>query len=136
MYSKVLNCCWASWAEFISEFHFTITYRPGRLATLPDALSLQEDVYPEKGVDLIRKNPQSFHQVIEQYGIQQSRFFSIKVEIFPDFADHIQKELWQDKHYKEIFKQLARGESVSDYSLEPQAKLLLFKERVVIPKNE
>ncbi|MBW0591601.1 hypothetical protein O181_131316, partial [Austropuccinia psidii MF-1] len=82
------------------------------------------------GVDLISKNPQDFHQVIKQDGIQESRFFSIKVEVFSDLVDKIQKEVCQDKDYKEILKQLARGESVSDYSLEPQAKLLLFKGRV------
>ncbi|MBW0564467.1 hypothetical protein O181_104182 [Austropuccinia psidii MF-1] len=38
MSSKVLTCPQAHWAEFVSEFHFTITYCPGRLATLPDAL--------------------------------------------------------------------------------------------------
>ncbi|MBW0492893.1 hypothetical protein O181_032608 [Austropuccinia psidii MF-1] len=37
--SKVLTCLQARWAEFLSEFHFSITYHPGRLATLPDALS-------------------------------------------------------------------------------------------------
>ncbi|MBW0463548.1 hypothetical protein O181_003263 [Austropuccinia psidii MF-1] len=37
MSSKVLPCFQACWAEVLSEFHFTITYRPGRLATLPDA---------------------------------------------------------------------------------------------------
>ncbi|MBW0514997.1 hypothetical protein O181_054712, partial [Austropuccinia psidii MF-1] len=136
MSSKVLTCCQAHWAEFLSEFHFTITYRPGRLATLPDALSRWDDVYPERGVDFISKNPQNFHQVIKQDGIQESRFFSIKVEVFSDLVDKIQKEVWQDKDYKEILKQLARGESVPDYSLEPQAKLLLFKDRVVIPSNE
>ncbi|MBW0559584.1 hypothetical protein O181_099299 [Austropuccinia psidii MF-1] len=119
MSSKVLTHCQARWAEFLSEFHFTITYRPGRLATLTDALSRQDDVYPERGVDFIRKNAQNLHQVIKQDGI-----------------DKIQKEVWQDKDYKEILKQLARGESISDYSLEPQAKLLLFKDRVVIPSNE
>ncbi|MBW0530245.1 hypothetical protein O181_069960, partial [Austropuccinia psidii MF-1] len=66
----------------------------------------------------------------------RSRFFSIKVEIFSDLVDKIQKEVWQDKDYKEILKQLARGESVPDYSLEPQAKLLVYKDRVVIPSNE
>ncbi|MBW0571571.1 hypothetical protein O181_111286 [Austropuccinia psidii MF-1] len=136
MSSKVLTRCQARWAEFLSEFHFTITYRPGRLATLPDALSCWDNVYPERGVDFISKNPQNFHQVIKQDGIQESRFFSIKVEIFSDLVDKIQKEVWQDKDYKEILKQLARGESVPDYSLEPQAKLLLFKDRVVIPSNE
>ncbi|MBW0565545.1 hypothetical protein O181_105260 [Austropuccinia psidii MF-1] len=128
MSSKVLTCCQAHWAEFFSEFHFTITYFPGRLATLPDALSLWDDMYPERGVDFISKNPQSFHQVIKKDGIQESIFFSIKVEIFSDLVDKIEKEVWQDKNYKEVLKQLERGESVPDYSLEPQARLLLFKD--------
>ncbi|MBW0533099.1 hypothetical protein O181_072814 [Austropuccinia psidii MF-1] len=93
-------------------------------------------MYPESGVDFFSKNPQNFHQIIKQHEIQESRFFSIKVEIFSDLVDQIQKEVWQDKDYKEILKQLARGESVTDYCLEPQAKLLLFKDRVVIPRNE
>ncbi|MBW0534511.1 hypothetical protein O181_074226 [Austropuccinia psidii MF-1] len=49
MSSKVLKCCQAHWAEFPSEFHLTITYFPGRLATLPDAFSCQENIYPERG---------------------------------------------------------------------------------------
>ncbi|MBW0519667.1 hypothetical protein O181_059382 [Austropuccinia psidii MF-1] len=136
MSSKVLTCLQAHWAEFLSEFHFTITYRPGRLATLPDALSHWEDMYPERGVDFFSKNPRNFHQVIKQDGIQESRFFSRKVEIFSDLVDKIQKEVLKDNDYKEILKQLERGESVLDYSLEPQTKLLLFKDRVVIPNNE
>ncbi|MBW0544311.1 hypothetical protein O181_084026 [Austropuccinia psidii MF-1] len=91
---------------------------------------------PREGVDFISKNLQNFHQVIKQDAIQESRFFSIKVEIFSDLVDKIQNQVWQDKDYKEILTQLARGESVTDYSLEPQAQLLLFKDRVVIPSNE
>ncbi|MBW0588493.1 hypothetical protein O181_128208 [Austropuccinia psidii MF-1] len=136
MSSKVLTHHQARWAEFLSAFHFTITYHPGRLATLPDALSRWDNVYPERGVYFIRKNPQNFHQVIKQDGIQESRFSEIKFGIFSDLVDQIQKEVWQDKDYKEILKKLVRGESVSDYCLEPQAKLLTLKERVVIPRNE
>ncbi|MBW0568485.1 hypothetical protein O181_108200 [Austropuccinia psidii MF-1] len=91
MYSKVLTCCQARWAEFLSEFHFTITYCPGRLATLPDAFSCWDNMYPERGVDFIRKNPENFHQVIKQDRIQDSRLFSIKVEIFSDLVDKIRK---------------------------------------------
>ncbi|MBW0592736.1 hypothetical protein O181_132451 [Austropuccinia psidii MF-1] len=40
MSSKVLTRHQARWAEFLSEFHFLITYCPGHLATLP------HDVYP------------------------------------------------------------------------------------------
>ncbi|MBW0465430.1 hypothetical protein O181_005145 [Austropuccinia psidii MF-1] len=136
MSPKILTHCQARWAEFLSEFHFTITYHPGRLATLPDAFSCQDDVYSERGVDFICKNPQNYDQVIKQDEIQDSRFFSIKVEIFSNSFSQIQKEVWQDKDYKEILNQLARGESVPDYSLEPQAKLLLLKDRVVVPSNE
>ncbi|MBW0491396.1 hypothetical protein O181_031111 [Austropuccinia psidii MF-1] len=39
MSSKVLTHFQACWAEFLSEFHFTITYCPGWLATLPDSFS-------------------------------------------------------------------------------------------------
>ncbi|MBW0535443.1 hypothetical protein O181_075158 [Austropuccinia psidii MF-1] len=41
MSSKILTCHQACWAEFTSEFHFSITYHPGRLAILPDALSFK-----------------------------------------------------------------------------------------------
>ncbi|MBW0593084.1 hypothetical protein O181_132799 [Austropuccinia psidii MF-1] len=136
MSSKVLTFCQTHWAKFLSEFHLTITYFPGSLSTLPDSLSHWDTVYPERGVDFISKNPQDLHQVIKKDVIQELRFFSIKAEIFSDLVDNIQKEVWKDKDYKEILKQLARGESVSDYSLDPQAKLLLFKDRVVVPSNE
>ncbi|MBW0523400.1 hypothetical protein O181_063115 [Austropuccinia psidii MF-1] len=97
---KVLTCHQAHWAEFISEFHFSIIYRPGRLATLPDALSRRENMYPERGIDFIRKNPQSFPQVLEQNESEESRFFSIKVEFFSYLIDQIRKTVWQDKDYK------------------------------------
>ncbi|MBW0499636.1 hypothetical protein O181_039351 [Austropuccinia psidii MF-1] len=109
MSPKVLTHCQACWAEFLPEFHFTITYRPGRLPTLPDALSHGDNMYAEGGMEFISKNPQNVHQIIKHNGIQESRFFSIKVEIFSDLVDKIQKDVWQDKDYKEILKQLARG---------------------------
>ncbi|MBW0479994.1 hypothetical protein O181_019709 [Austropuccinia psidii MF-1] len=134
--SKVLTCFQACWAEVPSQFHFTITYCPGRLATLPDALSCRDNVYPERGVYLISKTPQKFHPVIKQTEIQHSRLFSIKEEMFSEVVDQIQKEVCQYKYYKEVLKKLGRGESVTDYSLEPQSKLLLFKYKVVIPRNK
>ncbi|MBW0523164.1 hypothetical protein O181_062879 [Austropuccinia psidii MF-1] len=135
MSTKVLTCCQAHWAEFLSGFHFSIAYNPGRLATLSDALSCWDKMYPERGVDFIRKNTQSFHQILKQNEIKESRFSSIKIEVFSDLVDQTQKEVWQDKDYKEILKKLVRGESVSHYSPEPQAKLVLFKDGVFMPQN-
>ncbi|MBW0484862.1 hypothetical protein O181_024577 [Austropuccinia psidii MF-1] len=71
MSSKVLTRCQSCWEEFLSEFHFSITYHPGRLATLPDAVSHWDHVYPERGVDFISKNPQSFHEVHKQNEIKE-----------------------------------------------------------------
>ncbi|MBW0478662.1 hypothetical protein O181_018377 [Austropuccinia psidii MF-1] len=71
--SKVLTPRQARWAAFLSELHFPITYRPGRLATLPDALSRWENVYPERGEEFIRKNPMNFQQLIKQDEVQPSR---------------------------------------------------------------
>ncbi|MBW0477296.1 hypothetical protein O181_017011 [Austropuccinia psidii MF-1] len=112
MSSKILTCCQAH------------------------ALSRWDDVYQERGVEFISKKPPNFYQLIKKDGVQESRLFSIKVELFSDLVDQIQREVWKDKDYKEIIKQLARGESVSNYSLEPQGKLLLFRDRVVAPSNE
>ncbi|MBW0589666.1 hypothetical protein O181_129381 [Austropuccinia psidii MF-1] len=89
MSSKVLTCCQACWAEF----HFSITYCPGRLATLPDALSCWDNVYLERGEDFISKNPMSFQQLIKQDEVQPSRYFAVKVESFSNFIDSIQKAL-------------------------------------------
>ncbi|MBW0511011.1 hypothetical protein O181_050726 [Austropuccinia psidii MF-1] len=108
MSSKVVTRHQAFWEEFLLEFHFSITYHPGRLATLPAALSRGDDVYPERGVDFISKNSQSFHQALKQNEIKGSRFFSNKVEGLSDLAYQIQKAVWQEKDHKEIFKQLAR----------------------------
>ncbi|MBW0568835.1 hypothetical protein O181_108550, partial [Austropuccinia psidii MF-1] len=91
MSSKVLTRCQAHWAEFLSEFHFSITYCPGRLATLTDALSCRDDVYPERGEDFISKNPMTFPQLLKQDEVQPSSCFSVKVESFSNLIDSIQK---------------------------------------------
>ncbi|MBW0530061.1 hypothetical protein O181_069776 [Austropuccinia psidii MF-1] len=93
MSSKVLTHHKAHWAEFLSEFHFSITYRPGHLATLPDALSCWEDVYPDRGEDFISKNSMNFQQLIKKDEVQPSRYFAVKVESFSNLIDSIQKAL-------------------------------------------
>ncbi|MBW0578696.1 hypothetical protein O181_118411 [Austropuccinia psidii MF-1] len=131
MSSRVLTC----WAEFLSEFHFSIPYRPGRLATLPDALSCQDNVYPERGEDFISKNPINFQQLLKQNEVQHSRYFAVKVESFSNFIDSIQKALWQDSKYRSILQELGKGKYVQDYSLDSSSQLLIFKDRVVVPND-
>ncbi|MBW0527329.1 hypothetical protein O181_067044 [Austropuccinia psidii MF-1] len=135
MFSKVLTHCQACWAEFLPEFCFSITYRPGHLATLLDALSCWDDIYLEKGLDLISKNPMNFKRLIKQDEVQLSRYFAVKVESFTYLIDSIQKALWQYSQYRSILQELGKGKSVQGYSLDSSSQLLLFKDQVVVPND-
>ncbi|MBW0561282.1 hypothetical protein O181_100997 [Austropuccinia psidii MF-1] len=91
--SKVLTFRQARWAEFLSEFHFSTPYRPGRLATLLDALSRWDNVYPERGEDFISKNSMNFQQLIKKDEVQPSKYFAVNVDSFSNLIDSIQKKL-------------------------------------------
>ncbi|MBW0469154.1 hypothetical protein O181_008869, partial [Austropuccinia psidii MF-1] len=104
MSSKVLTLHQAFWAEF----HFSITYCPGHLATLPDALSSRDDIYLERGEDSISKNPMNFQQLIKKDEVLPSRYFTVKVESFPKLIYSIKKDLWQDSWYRSILQELGK----------------------------
>ncbi|MBW0576224.1 hypothetical protein O181_115939 [Austropuccinia psidii MF-1] len=133
--SKILTCRQAHWAEFLSEFHFSITYRPGRLATLPDALSCRDNIYAERGEDFISKNPINYQKIIKQDEIKASKFFAVKVEAISNLIESIQKALWQNSQYRSIFQDLGKGKSIQDYSPHSSSQLLLFKDWVVVPND-
>ncbi|MBW0572725.1 hypothetical protein O181_112440 [Austropuccinia psidii MF-1] len=135
MSSKVLTHRQAHWAEFLSEFNFSIAYRPGHLATLLDALSRQDNVYPERGEAFISKNPMNFQQLIKQDEVQPPRYFAVKVESFSNLIDSIQKKLWQDSQYRSILQELGKGKSIQYYSLDSSSQLLLFKAQMVVPND-
>ncbi|MBW0522913.1 hypothetical protein O181_062628 [Austropuccinia psidii MF-1] len=135
MSSKVLTRRQARWAEFLSEFHFSITYHPGHLATIPDSLSRRDDIYPEKGEDFISKNPMNFQLLIKKDEVQPSRYFAVKVESFSNLIDSIKMALWQDSQYRSILQELGKGISIQDYSLDYSSQLLLFKDWVEVPND-
>ncbi|MBW0560163.1 hypothetical protein O181_099878 [Austropuccinia psidii MF-1] len=135
MLSKVLTCHQACCDKFLSESHFSITYRPGRLATLLDTSSHWDNVYPERGEDFISNNPMNFQQLIEKDEVQPLRYFEVKVESFSNLIESIQKKLWQDSQCRSILQELGKGKSVQDYSLYSSSQLLLFKDWVVDPND-
>ncbi|MBW0482634.1 hypothetical protein O181_022349 [Austropuccinia psidii MF-1] len=135
MSSNILTCHQACWAEFLSEFHFSITYFPGRLTPLPDALSRWDDIYPERGEDFISKNPMNFQHLIEKDEVQSSRYFAVKVEYFSNLIESIQKKLWQNSQYRSIPQELGKGKSVQDYSPDSSSQLLLLKDWVVVQND-
>ncbi|MBW0506144.1 hypothetical protein O181_045859 [Austropuccinia psidii MF-1] len=108
MSSKFLTLCQPRWAEFLSEFHFSITYLPGHLATLLDALSCWDSFYPERGEDFIRKNPMNVQPIIKKDEVLPSRYFSVKVESFPALIDSIQKALWKNSKCRSILQEFCK----------------------------
>ncbi|MBW0488515.1 hypothetical protein O181_028230 [Austropuccinia psidii MF-1] len=106
MSSKVLTLCQAHWAESLSAFHFSITYCPGCLATSPDALSRWENVYLERGEDIISKDPINFQKIIKKDEVQPSRFFAVNVECFSNSIESIQKKLWKDSQCRIILRKI------------------------------
>ncbi|MBW0565337.1 hypothetical protein O181_105052 [Austropuccinia psidii MF-1] len=77
----------------------------------------------------------NYQKIITQYEIQASKFFAVKVEAFSNLIESIQKALWQDSQYRGILQDLGKGKSVQDCSLDSSSQLLLFKDRVVVPKD-
>lgn len=61
MSTKELNRRQARWAEFLSQFNFRISYRPGKQSTKPDSLTRRSQDLPE-GTDDARLQHQ--HQVL------------------------------------------------------------------------
>ncbi|MBW0508292.1 hypothetical protein O181_048007 [Austropuccinia psidii MF-1] len=96
MSSQFIACHQAHWAEFLSEFHFFITYLPGHLATLLDSLLRWDNIYPERGEDFISKNSMNFQKLIKKDEVQPSIFYAVKVKCFSNLIESIQKKLWQD----------------------------------------
>ncbi|MBW0486273.1 hypothetical protein O181_025988 [Austropuccinia psidii MF-1] len=96
-------------------------YCPGRLATLPDALSRLENIYQERGEDFISKNPMNFQQIIKEDEAQPSRYFSVKVESFSNLIDSIQMKLWQDPQYKSILQELVKNTPSGNLSTKIQS---------------
>ena len=117
----------------LAEYDFTITYRPGVLAIIPDVLSRRKDVYPSKGESFLEKNPNNLQQLLKQTDIFPSKLFSSKIE---DHSKPLRTALELDPHTSGILAQLSSssGTSPNGYSLENN--LLLFQGKIVVPDSQ
>ncbi|MBW0478802.1 hypothetical protein O181_018517 [Austropuccinia psidii MF-1] len=127
MSSKVFTHHQSGWDKFLSEFQFTITQHPGRLATLPDSLACGDYVYPERGVEYIDKNPQNSHQILKKDGIQESRLFSIKVDMLSVLKQVVMEEL--ESEIRQFTKYVDRNRTITPY-FQPGNKVWLASEPV------
>ncbi|MBW0572143.1 hypothetical protein O181_111858 [Austropuccinia psidii MF-1] len=71
MSSKVPTRHQACWTEFLSEFHFSINYHPGRLATPLDALSRRDDIHPLGGRKPLLQDSE-YRSILQELGKGES----------------------------------------------------------------
>ena len=67
MTSKKLNRRQARWAEFLSEFNFKITYRPGKMGAKPDSLTRRQGDIPEDMEDV--RNQFQNQTILKEYNL-------------------------------------------------------------------
>ena len=123
------------WAEILSQFNFTITYRPGKEGILPDTLSRREQDMP-KGVEderlrhreMLLLKPGIFndadHGIIRVVPIRtraQSRQQEISTESPPEDAEIVEPELQGES--SETAGPEPQGESSETIELDPSTEL-------------
>lgn len=82
MTSKQLNRRQARWAEFLAEFDFLISYRPGKQGEKPDALSRRDDVYPTTGEGAYAaNNPQNFRPLLKQTSLAAAETLIVRTPL-------------------------------------------------------
>jgi len=61
---KMLTQHQAHWSEYLSAFHLSIHFHPGKLGAKPDTLTHHSNVYPKGGeADYSSVNPQNYHPI-------------------------------------------------------------------------
>ena len=136
MTSKVLTHCQARWAEFLSEFDFTIVYRPGKQSIVPDVLSRRDNVYPKGGMPYAEKNPANVKQLLKQTDFEPSRIFFISAKQVDKQLETLIQSQISNKSTQQIIQKLHKKEQVKSYLIDPDTGLLIFQNRIAIPKED
>lgn len=143
------------WAGLMAEFDFTLHYRPGKLAVLPDALSRRGQDLPQDITDERLSN--RFRTLFEKVSIRYNRThkvdetdleFATPVLLFDDqeLQDEWEKARLADSVYQAYSIAVKNGErsiriktsvktSLSECHLDERG-LLCFRQRLWIPESE
>src|ERR1700726_2695822 len=143
--TKVYNRRQARWAEKLSHFDFTITYRPGPLGPQPDALSRRPDHWPQKGGET-NKNPNEFqflkpHQ-INNFPLEESPQIltslmaaTAEPEILSDILDDIKRELLNDEQISPYLQYLRDSTILRPEDAQEYLTNFTMKDALVDRKN-
>jgi RNase H-like domain found in reverse transcriptase/Reverse transcriptase (RNA-dependent DNA polymerase)/Integrase zinc binding domain/Chromo (CHRromatin Organisation MOdifier) domain len=152
--TKVYNRRQARWAEKLSRFDFTITFRPGVRQGKPDALSRRPDHRSLKGGDtLTKKHEFAFLKPsqVKDFPTKNEEVYTsslaamqvIPLNVDDDLAKAIQEALPEDRNIGEYLENLRdpdlpREDDVREF-LEPfsmREDLVLYNGLIYIPEND
>ena len=119
---------------FLSRFHFTITYRPGRLGGKPDALSRRSDLKPE-GVD----NTERTLIPREVFRVKAMRRGATRIEGDRELLQEMRRAEVYDEELVEAIEKIKGGapralrKGLEEWNTENG--LILFRGKVYVPKD-
>lgn len=140
---RLLNARQAGWAELLAQYHFQITYRPGKENAAADALSRKsEDTVTQKAKREAYRTLQIFTPVLEDGAATRTDDLEVElmaldeeIEAPADSGFELIDELLrynQSALELEPYREKARSEQDSEYSL-LDGRLLLMSGRLVVP---
>jgi hypothetical protein len=132
--SKQLNRRQTRWSEYLADFHFKITYRPGVQGTKPDALTRRSDYHPlERGSSLtIEANPQNYQQLLKP----KQHFFAshTSMDISSSLDTLLHSSLQADELAKVYLDKAKTPSANHPFSID-EKNLLRHGEQYYVPDN-
>jgi hypothetical protein len=140
--TKMLSCRQAHWSEYLSAFHFTIRFRPGKLGAKPDALTRHPDVYPKGGEkDYSSINPQNYRPVFSKEQLTAS----LCATGLQPIVDQVLQKINSTNLHKDILKALKTDKFAQDIIINPiplssrysisDSSLLLINHCIYVPDS-
>jgi len=139
MTTKQLTGRQARWAEILSQFFFTIMYRPGRQNSKANALTRREqDVEPQDELKAqhrtraLLRPEQLDPRILKELNSEQNELAPMEGEILDEPMGLIDRILIANRT-AESLKALRDQATEGDPDLEMEDGLLLYQERLIVP---
>ena len=119
------------WSQFLADFNFVITFRPGKLGTKPDALSRRSEYKFKKGDSFEELNTFPIFKIDQDRLVRSAH--PIHIDGLSLSPSSFIEELKSDLKESEILKDFRESRLSSDFTL--TNNILYFKNKIVVPSE-
>lgn len=133
MSTKNLTRRQVRWAERLSEYDFTVSYRPGKDNNQANALSRREDLYPETG-SFADKNPENTRSIFQPHHLLFIKASEEELEEEIPNLDHLTASILKYQKLDPTINTIVDEiNSVGKENYSIKENFLLYNDRIVIP---